>query len=228
MSACIIWTHMNSGADQSNKHFTHMPSFKRGVAREEEILNKLWATKGARYKAARRLEYRAHLSNMTIAIFTLYLIILAFVPLYFIDLSHSVKNFCSFLSTAGSIGILVFSLIESGREFKVRAYKYHECARKITQVYEKMRVYAPNDVITEDALKDFSEQYQQILNSHENHENVDYSSFKLENHKHFGLNKLERFSTRVNYFFNQSALYYALIISPVLIFLFVFIFRIKI
>ena len=210
-----------SATDKSSQ--IHIPSFSRGIPLQEEITYKLWVTKGTRYKAARRLEHRAQLSNTTVAVFTFYLIVIAFLPLFFTNLSDYAKSFCSFLSTSGSIGILVFSLIESGRDYKTRAYKYHECARKINQIYEKIRVSAPDN----DSLKAYSDQYQDTLNSYENHEDIDYYSFKSENHVHFKLNSCGVALMSLKYHISQSLVYYIFISLPFLILITVYVFQIK-
>ena len=106
----------------------------------EELFHVFMTTKGARFNSHRRLLAKANLSNLTIALLTAYVIIINLLGLVKINGTTPLNaDFVALLTTALSILVLVFSQIEASYEYKLKAEKYHECAKEIGALYYELR-----------------------------------------------------------------------------------------
>jgi hypothetical protein len=194
----------------------------------EELNYKFWSTKGIRFKASKRLLTMDNLSNKSLAFLSSYLIILSLIFVYNIISTEIIStNFIAFGSTALSIMILVFTQIEYAQDYKTRASKFQECALKISNLYNELRIHKTLKELNENEVlvlcKSLSDQYQDILYNYPNHDDVDYRLFKVEHKEYYELNKSKIITLKIRYYFSVKLLYHSLIFVPPVIFVIAFI-----
>lgn len=150
----------------------------------EELGLKIWATKGARFKANKRLLVKADLSNKSIGFLSAYLIIFGLISFYQNSSSFEINsNIISFGSMAISILLLVFSQMESAQDYKIKAHQFHICALALGEVHNRIRIFKTlEDSSDSDRIsfcKETSKEYQDILNLYANHDEIDYKTFQI-------------------------------------------------
>lgn len=155
----------------------------------EELNHKVWTTKGARFKADERLMKTAKVSNISLSIFSAYLIIAGLISVYVsnYDLNFQLINY---FVTALSIILLVLSQYEHSQDYKMRALKFHECGLAISGIYNEIRIFktlkpSSTDEETIAFCTDISNRYEAILAKHENHLPIDFNNFRITKPEYF-------------------------------------------
>jgi uncharacterized membrane protein (DUF485 family) len=192
---------------------------------EKEInrwYKKLWETKGSRFIAANRLELHDKWSTITISIISVYIIS--------INLAIILPKQPEFLSTeiitystiCLSILVLVVSLILTSRSYRMRADKYHECGRKINEIYDQLCIWkntAENPNRTD--LINMSKNYYTILDNYENHSRLDYLMFIGNNLSDYKVKCKPLFWIYINirYYLDTVGRYLIFLIIPIIVLL---------
>lgn len=78
----------------------------------------------------------------------------------------------------------MFSLFENSKNYSVRSVQFHDCALKISRLYNEVQTfksYEKEASLSEikEFSKDIQERYQTILEKYENHSPLDNKIFKL-------------------------------------------------
>jgi uncharacterized membrane protein len=194
----------------------------------EELSNKFWSTKGARFCADKRLLHISDLSVKAVSFFSAYLIIFGLLSVYQIaNIPLINEKIVAFGSTALAVLLLVFSQMESVQDYKIRANNYHECALKIAALYNQLRIFktlveSPTPEQIHDICVELSNKYQSILERYPNHESIDFKKFKLEQKDYYELSRWDIFTIEIKYYYKTGFWYHALIFTPPLIFILYF------
>jgi len=155
----------------------------------EELNYKIWSTKGARFKADKRLKTKAKLSTISLAIISAYLIIASLISVYNLGNENN-GNIMSYVITALSILLLVVSLFENSQEYKLNARIFHDCGLELSELYNELRIFKtlkknPTDYETNRFIENLSEKYQTVLRNYHNHSPIDYDMFQISNLDYF-------------------------------------------
>jgi hypothetical protein len=188
---------------------------------KEDLETWLWTTKGIRFYTHERYLSKNRWSNFAVGMMSAYIIIINLVTSYKIHLNTEFgENTVSFITTALSILILVFSQLENSSDFKLRAEKFHDCSREISKLYrllrEKRREITDAEKLTP-FLTEITKSYESILDKYENHQEIDYLYFKARHPKDFGITWFKQNSIRLKYYLNTLFIYHLLIVSPLLL-----------
>ena len=166
-----------------------IPSYLEHNNWEQELNFKLWVTKGARFSADQRCQRQGFWSQLSINLLSGYLITLGLAPfiLKATDIGFSI-DFMNLSVTGVSILSLVWGLSESSKKFDLKAHKYHTCALAVGRLYSALRraKELPDDQKRQE-LNRISCEYDEILESCDNHEPLDYELFKIQKPTYFGL-----------------------------------------
>lgn len=200
------------------------PSYKDHLNKTflEELNYKFWTTMGIRFKASQRLLIQNDLSNKALGFLSAYLIILGLLSVYKITSGTVIsENLIAFGSTTLSILLLAFSQMESAQDFKIRAKNFHECALRISALYNDLRITKTLENLSQQQKvkvgKELSERYQNVLDNYPNHDDIDYRMFRLEHSKFFELEKMTVWRTKLRYYFQVKLLYHSMILLPPII-----------
>lgn len=154
----------------------------------EQLYQKIWKTKGSRFIAHKRLENLNQLSNYSIAVNSIYVIVLSVLSLeQFQDMSKLDSNSLSILTLFLSVLIIVISVIESSKSYKAKAESQHQCGKELNKIYERLiqiknNYNTDNNVIEE--VNELGIEYQNIIDKYpENHLTLDFKRFLLENNE---------------------------------------------
>lgn len=189
----------------------------------EDLESWIWKTKSVRFYSHERCLSQNKWSNISIGMMSAYIIIINLITNYDINIGGSISsNHVSFITTAFSILILVFSQLENSNDFKLRAEKFHDCSRELAKIYRKIKELK-NTNNSEEELRIQSNkltiQYNRILEKYENHKEIDYLYFTSNYPNDFQMSCFRRASIKFQYYFNFYFIYHLLILSPLFIFL---------
>ena len=188
----------------------------------ENLLNKIWTTRGCRFQAHKRLNEVNNWSTWTISILTVYIISLSILslnpPSSYIFLSGKTG---SIFMICLSIAILLISVLENSKNYKLRADGMHRCAKELSSIYNEICLIRDGVITTTipERLIELGNKYQSIIDKYDdNHIELDYSKFQAINFSVFGLTKFQKAVVSFKYFFLVKGVYIILIIVPLLIF----------
>jgi hypothetical protein len=155
----------------------------------EELNHKIWCTKGTRFNADKRLKKKSKLSNITISILSAYLIIASLFSVYNIN-QNSDNDIINYLITALSILLLVVSMHKNNQDYKLRAFNFHSCGLELAEIYNRLRTFKTlegekNESEISDFCSEINFKYQSILNKYDNHEDIDYDTFRIKDSVYF-------------------------------------------
>jgi len=195
--------------------------------RIESAYQRIWKTRGARFIAHSNYLAQNKCSNFTVAILSVYIIILS---CYFISPTlrdRFNQDELNLVILAASLLTLVFSQIESSRDYKLKAEKLHRNAMELSEIYDEMQsVYFSEDSLdikqskTDQILKKYN---QLVQKCDENHNSYDYEIFELRNRKELKIkrNCFEVFVLNIFYYIRIRIYFFLWIITPLLVFAFV-------
>lgn len=154
----------------------HQTSVATGT-RFDELYRKVRITAGARFNACRRLTWHDQVTQWSVALASVALIV---VPL--LQVVGATTGVSSQLLTALQIilamFVLVFSLLLSRNNHAVRADRMHRCGLELKRLLRQLQSYRGRDV-DDTTYATFSQSYDDILNQHENHASSDYERYLL-------------------------------------------------
>lgn len=155
----------------------------------EELNHKIWCTKGTRFNADNRFKKKSTLSNISVSILSAYLIIASLFSVYNVN-QNSDENIISYLVTALSILLLVVSMHENNQNYKLRAFNFHSCGLELAEIYNRLRTFKTlegekSELEISDFCFEINNKYQSILNKYDNHDDIDYDTFRIKNLDYF-------------------------------------------
>ena len=189
----------------------------------EELNYKIWSTKGSRFNANKRLLEISKLSNLCNSILSVYLIAIGLLSVYNIyNEKLCNENLIAYSITCLSILLLVFGQIENAKEYGMKAKEYHNCGLELSKLYNELRIFKTlNESCTTQDKRLFtlkiSDDYQRILEKHQNHEPIDNELFKSKTAKYHELSWFDVVKIKIEYYFRTAFLYHLLIILPPII-----------
>lgn len=189
----------------------------------EELNYKIWSTKGSRFNANKRLLQISRLSNLCNSILSVYLIAIGLLSVYNIYNEKLYnENLIAYSITCLSILLLIFGQIENAKEYSSKAKEYHNCGLELSCLYNELRIFKTlkEKSTLEDKLKfaqKIANEYQRILEKHENHEPIDNEMFKSKTAAYHQLNWFDIIKIKIDYYFKTDLLYHILIVLPPII-----------
>jgi hypothetical protein len=186
----------------------------------EELNYKIWSTKGSRFNANKRLLQISKLSNLCNSLLSVYLIAIGLLSVYNVYNEKIYnENIIAYSITCLSILILVFGQIENAKDYNSKAKEFHNCGLELSSLYNELRIFKTlkENPTIDDKLKfaqKISNDYQRILEKHQNHESIDNDLFKSKTAKYHKLSWFEVQKIRMEYYIKTMFLYHALILIP--------------
>lgn len=164
---------------------------------EEFIYNldrKMWITRGCRYNSDRRLKRKNAFSLTAISFLSLYVLVISILTVIGGDkLSVEQSNYLSIASIVISLFILILSLLETSKEYSIKAERLYACANKINKLMSDLKIaqtIISDQKQLESTVKNINDLYHDIISSYEeNHEELDHEKFMIDNRKRKIINK---------------------------------------
>ena len=155
----------------------------------EKFNRTLRVTARCRYNASRRISIQSKFSYFTTTIFSLGLIL---IPL--LQTAKITKNFSdpvlSSMQVFLAVAVLVYSTNISSAKYDLRVQELLSCANNIKKLIRNLEEDIKHKNFSE--LKPYKDQYANILDKVENHENCDYFLSQLEMPLDFNYTGLKR------------------------------------
>ena len=162
----------------------------------KEFLKQLWITKGCRFTANRRFKNKHNASTFSIAILSILVIAAGITLLVFTDESGPSFVFLNITIVSSSVFILVISILESSRDYPLRADVMLRSAQRISELHDRLSTERAHQAVSKEFFEDIRAKYHQTLRDfRDNHSNIDFFYFMANHPRKFkleGFKKLPR------------------------------------
>lgn len=194
----------------------------------ETTYQQIWKTRGARFVAHANYLKQNKASSFTIAVLSAYVIVMS---LFFISpsLSAIINNGdLSLITLAASLLTLIFSQIESSKDYKLKAEKLHQNAMELSDIYHESQALLFSDDDDEELnqrfskAQDISKRYNLIIQKcDENHNDYDYRYFLASNWTEDDIKLTKRQAGWIRFCIQiRIRYYYAIwILTPIVLFI---------
>lgn len=167
-----------------------MSSSDNAYAYAESLNKKIWTTKGSRFNAARRFNNKFQFSISSISILSIYGISIPILQgIVNVSECPQLNGIYTAISTILSISILVLSLLDSSKNYQVRADRLYNNALKIRNLHRQLEytIDCESDHAKfQEKIQDFSRRYEKLINEcPENHDTEDFDLFRAQHRKDF-------------------------------------------
>lgn len=137
-----------------------------------ELNRRVKLTSKARYNASRRLTLKNNLSQWTLALLSVSLILISLVSASDIEIQFDNK-YVDIMQIIFAVLVLTYSLLLATGDYSARSVKIHRCGMELGRLARKIK---PHEEGGDESGKydEFTNDYYNCLEKYENHENVDY------------------------------------------------------
>ena len=155
----------------------------------KRLLDKIWTTKGSRFNAHRRLLGKHSASQFALAVLSICR-----------DRCQrsNARSYASEIpdllpamsagTVVASVFILVQSLLESAKNYQLRAYQMLRCGEKLSEIYNVLSAERDLGIVTQERYLGAVEAYSEILADYsENHGDIDYLMFTAHHKRRNGV-----------------------------------------
>ena len=121
--------------------------------------------------------------------------------------------------TALSILVLVFSLLENSKDYKVKAKNFHDCALDLADLYNELQSFKSyqNDASDKEKMEfclNLQKEYQNILRRYENNIPIDNKKFRLNHPDYYKIELTEWITTPTLYSIKTRMIYLIMMFVP--------------
>jgi hypothetical protein len=151
----------------------------------KRLLDKIWATKGSRFNAHRRLLGKHSASQFALAVLSIYAIAASVATLILPQAKYpNLLPAMSAGTVVASVFILVQSLLESAKNYQLRAHQMQRCGEKLSEMYNVLSAERDLGIVTQERYLAAVENYSEILADYpENHGDIDYLLFTSQHRR---------------------------------------------
>lgn len=146
----------------------------------ENLHNKMFVTKAARFNADKRLRLEHKLTNISLALISTYLIALSVAPTFQVGLLPKDASY-EFWALVFSVALLGISLLQAGSEKLQEAFFLHQNAMKIDKLLGELSAYTEKDIPQEILNRAYKEYAETVAECEFNHCKIDELWFRTWN-----------------------------------------------
>jgi len=186
---------------------------------QDELYDKMWKTKGARFNAYERLRRRQSRSFYATSLLSAYLIVISLVEPFNLIPPTSDSKIVAFFSVALSVILLVFVIIENAAEYNLKGNNFHNCAKDIGRIFNTLHSLIEKKEVDISKYEELADKYSDILDRYDNHSPIDYEMHKTKHPNDYKLNflQIQWILLKGNYLIDLH--YFAFMFGPPIIFI---------
>lgn len=137
-----------------------------------ELNRRVKLTSKARYNASRRLTLKNKMSQWSLALISVALILISLTSASGIQVEFSTR-YIDMMQIVFAVLILTYSLLLATGDYSARSVKIHRCGMELGRIARRIKPFEGEDDNI-DAYEKLANDYYNCLEKYENHENVDY------------------------------------------------------
>lgn len=159
-----------------------------------ELNRRVKLTSKARYNASRRLTLKNNLSQWTLALLSVSLILIPLVSTSNIDIKFDSK-YVDIMQIIFAVLVLTYSLLLATGDYSARSVKTHRCGMELGRLARKIKPHEGSEDVN-GKYDEFANDYYNCLEKYENHENVDYLVSDYTSRNWYGAKEIKEASGR--------------------------------
>ena len=146
------------------------------------MLDRFRLMKSTRFGAHQRLELKHAVSVFSISMLSFYVFAIGLYPVVFAGtVSPRGNSALVFAAIVSSVFIIILSLLESGKNYQLRAYQMHACAKAINNLFRHLELEPDADKAR---LADYQGAYERIIDACQyNHTEIDFLLAEMAEHR---------------------------------------------
>lgn len=185
----------------------------------DELYDRIWKTKSARFNAYHRLKKKKIMSSYTLSLLSVYVIILKLLEPFKIIQNAETLETVNFLSICVSILLLVFVLIENSMEYNLKAEKFHNCSKSLARLFKDLEIIkeSKSDYEKTNGIKKITEKYDNIIDLYDNHDPIDFELHRVNNNLKDYNDRKKWFIRNTYHYFNNLIYYLAIYLVPIIL-----------
>jgi hypothetical protein len=154
-----------------------------------ELSRRVKITSKARYNASRRLTLQNNLSQWTLALLSLSLVLVSLVSTSGIDIEFNSKYVGS-MQIIFAVLVLIYALLLAIGDYSTRSAKIHRCGMELGRLATKIKSHEGSGDKNE-IYEGFADDYYNCLEKYENHVNSDYLVLEYSSRNWYGSQEIK-------------------------------------
>ncbi|MDQ8205791.1 SLATT domain-containing protein [Pelagicoccus sp. SDUM812003] len=163
----------------------------------QTLYRKMKKTAMARFNSAERLRRHQTFTLWTLSLFSAGLIVLSAIPSFGIQVEANEETY-TFLQFILSLFVLVISLLLASSNYAHKAEKTHRCALEINDLCHEILPKCKEN-LDDDLYHTTRFKYSNVLNSYDNHEDLDFDLVKIQLPEEYSLTKKQKIFIKLKY-----------------------------
>jgi hypothetical protein len=155
-----------------------------------ELNRRVKLTSKARYNASRRLTLQNKLSQWTLALLSVSLILISLVSTSEIKIEFD-GRYVGIMQIIFAVLVLTYSLLLATGDYSARSVKIHRCGMELGRLARKIKSYEGTKEENNEIYESFTNDYYNCLEKYENHENVDYLVSEYSSRNWYGREEIK-------------------------------------
>jgi hypothetical protein len=148
---------------------------------EDQLLRKMWHTKGCRFNAFERLRFKKTLANISIILLSFYIFTVSLLQLVAPKCTAAADPRVAFICLVlMAVLLITVTLIEGAKNYALDADRHYRCAREVSELFNTFEAMGAEEA--DGRRVEFTRRYGEALSRHDiEHSDIDYRRFKLDN-----------------------------------------------
>lgn len=148
---------------------------------DDQLLRKMWHTKGCRFNAYERLRFKKTLANVAVILLAFYIFTVSLLQLVAQKCTGAADPRVVFITLVLLAMLLItVTLIEGAKNYGLDADRYYRCAREVSELFNSFEAMEGDEA--EGRRVEFTRRYGEALARFElDHRDIDYRRFKIDN-----------------------------------------------
>jgi hypothetical protein len=154
---------------------------------EDQLLRKMWHTKGCRFNAFERLRFKKTLANISIILLSFYIFTVSLLQLVAPKCTAVADPRVAFICLVlMAVLLITVTLIEGAKNYALDADRHYRCAREVSELFNTFEAMGAEEA--DGRRVEFTRRYGEALSRHDiEHSDIDYRRFKLDNRHLLGI-----------------------------------------
>lgn len=145
----------------------------------KELYRRVEVTCKSRYNASTRLQWQHTLSQWTIAILSMGLIVISLISFSDIEVRFS-GDYVHVMQVIFASLVLTYSLLIGTENFSQRSEKLHRCGLELGRLLRTLKPYKEGEKSDDSKYEELQGKYYDVLEKYENHTPVDFMFTRLD------------------------------------------------
>jgi SMODS and SLOG-associating 2TM effector domain family 5 len=147
----------------------------------DQLLRKMWYTKGCRFNAFERLRFKKTLSSVAVVMLGFYIFTVSLLQLVAQKCGPGSDPRLVYITLVLlAVLLITVTLLEGAKHYALDADRHYRCAREVSELFNTFEALSSEEA--DGRRVEFNRRYGEILGNYEvDHADIDYRRFRIDN-----------------------------------------------